>query len=116
MTQPLIYLASPYSHPDPNVRWMRWDAACRFAAKMVREGRLVFSPIAHSHPVAVAGNLQLGWDYWGQFDMAMLSRCDEMWVLMLDGWDQSAGIAAEVVESRRLSIPVRYVHAESQEA
>jgi hypothetical protein len=32
----MIYLASPYSHPDPLVRKARFDAACRATADLIR--------------------------------------------------------------------------------
>jgi Domain of unknown function (DUF1937). len=52
----MIYLASPYSHPDPLVREARFDAACRAMADLVHAGQIVFSPIVHGHPL---GALQL---------------------------------------------------------
>ena len=43
----LIYLAAPYSHPDP---WVRQDRAGRIteaAARLIADGWAVFSPISH---------------------------------------------------------------------
>ena len=51
----LIYLASPYSHPDFVVRQRRFDADCQATATMVRAGLIVFSPIAYSHPLTRYG-------------------------------------------------------------
>ena len=51
----LIYLASPYSDPDPWVKENRFLAVCTKAAKMMSEGAYVFSPIAHTHPIAKYG-------------------------------------------------------------
>jgi hypothetical protein len=51
----MIYLASPYSHPDPAVREARFREACRAAAKLMRLGQPAFSPIVHGHPIAVYG-------------------------------------------------------------
>lgn len=48
----MIYLASPYSHADPAVQRHRYKEAQRATAEMMIEGRVVFSPIAHSHPIA----------------------------------------------------------------
>ena len=36
--KPVIYLASPYSHPDPAVRQARWLAACEAAAWIMGQG------------------------------------------------------------------------------
>jgi hypothetical protein len=48
---------------------------------------MFFSPISHTHPIALEGDLPLGWEYWKAYDEKMLSICDEMVVLMLPGWE-----------------------------
>jgi len=55
MQNPLIYLASPFSHPDPAVREQRFEAACRAAADLIRQGKSIFSPIAHSYGICRYG-------------------------------------------------------------
>jgi nucleoside 2-deoxyribosyltransferase len=107
----MIYLASPYSHPDPAVREQRFHAACRAAVAMLHTGRVVFSPIAHSHPLAQHG-LPGNWHFWEQYDRAFLERCDEVVVLMLDGWQESVGVQAEIRIARELGMPVRYLASE----
>ncbi|HZT79162.1 MAG TPA: DUF1937 family protein [Gemmataceae bacterium] len=104
----MIYLASPYSHPDPAVREERFHAACRAAAALLRAGHAVFSPIAHSHALARHG-LSEDWKFWEPFDREYLERCDEVVVLMLAGWRESVGVREEVRIARELGKPVRYV-------
>jgi hypothetical protein len=55
MQDDLVYLASPYTHADKAVMEDRFRAACRYAACLMRRGINVFSPIAHSHPIAQFG-------------------------------------------------------------
>ncbi|HXH21718.1 MAG TPA: DUF1937 family protein [Dehalococcoidia bacterium] len=107
----MIYLASPYSHPDPAVRERRFRTACRLAAAFLRAGMLVFSPIAHSHPLVEFG-LPTDWRFWERYDRAHLERCDEVVVLMMDGWKESAGVQAEVRIARELGKPVRFLGVE----
>jgi hypothetical protein len=71
----MIYLASPYSDADPAVEQARFDTVCRAAAAIMRQGLLVFSPIAHSHPIARFG-LPKDWGFWQRYDSAFLARCD----------------------------------------
>ena len=104
----LVYLASPYSHPDPAVRQARYQAACRAAAWLIGQGHLVFSPIAHSHAIAQHG-LPVDWGFWEEQDRRLLAACDELWVLMLDGWEDSRGVQAEVAIARKLGKPVGYL-------
>ncbi len=91
----LVYVASPYSHDDPSVRQRRFELVAEFAAHLMRDGLFVYSPIAHTHPIAQHG-LPLGWDFWEKYDRVMLPRCDRMIVLTLDGWDDSKGVSAEI--------------------
>jgi len=107
----MIYLASPYSHPDPQVRQARYEAVCRAAAALMREGHAVFSPIAHSHGIARYG-LPLNWEFWERYDLEMLATCEELWVLKLDGWQQSRGVNAEIAAAKTLGKPIRFVTAE----
>jgi len=109
----LIYLASPYSHPDAGVRQQRFEAACRAAAELFRRGATVFSPIAHSHAICSYG-LPLDWRFWQRHDQRYLEACDEVVVLMLDGWRGSVGVQAEIAIARELGKPVTYLAASGQ--
>lgn len=107
----MIYIASPYSHPNPDVRQARYEAACRTAVTLLRTGQIIFSPIVHSHPLAAFG-LPDDWAFWGRIDRAMLEWCDEVVVLMLDGWDRSVGVREEIAYARALGLPIRYLPAD----
>ena len=104
----MIYLASPYTHPDPSVREARFDAACLATAELVRAGHVVFSPIVHGHPL-VRFDLPIEWDYWERIDRVHLQHCDEMVVLMLDGWRESRGVQAEIGLAIEMDLPIRYL-------
>ena len=106
----MIYLASPYSHPDPNVRDARYFEACRATAKLVRSGNMIFSPIVHSHPL-MQFDLPSDWSYWERFDREHLCRCTELVVLMLDGWRESRGVQAEIDLAIEMDLPIRYLDA-----
>ena len=108
----MIYLASPYSHPDPAIREQRYHAACRATAALLRIGHTVFSPIVHSHPLASLG-LPTDWKFWARFDRDHLERCDEVWVLTLDGWRESVGVREEIRIARQLGRPVRRLAPEA---
>ena len=104
----MIYLASPYSHPDAAMRKLRFDAACRAAAALLRVGETVFAPVVYCHAL-VAHGLPVGWTFWESFDRNMLERCDEVAVLTLDRWRDRAGVQAEVRIARELGKPIRHV-------
>lgn len=105
----LIYLASPYSHPDPDMREARFDAVCAATAAMMRDGLLVYSPIAHGHAITMRNDLPLDWQFWSALCEAFVSRCDRLWVLTLGGFDQSVGVAAEVKIAEKLGKPLDFI-------
>ena len=105
--KPVIYLASPYSHPDPAVRELRYEIAGEVATRLLHSGHLVYSPIVHSHPLVLHG-LSTGWEYWRDLDMAMLSRCQELLVLTISGWAESEGVQAEILAAKEMGMPIRY--------
>lgn len=105
----LVYLATPYNHPDPEVRERRFREACRVAAHFMCQGVHLFCPIAHTHPIALAGDLPKGWEYWQAYDRAMLFTCTELWVVKMGGWEESEGIKGELSIARELGLKIRYV-------
>lgn len=105
----MIYLASPYTHASHFVMEQRFDAACKAAGELMRYGKVVFSLIAHTHPIAVRCELPRGWDFWERFDREFISASEEVVVLMLDGWRESKGVTAEIAIARELGIPVTYL-------
>ena len=106
------YLASPYSHPNPAVREARFQAACRATAELMRAGRVVLSPIVLTHPLTAFG-LSTDWSFWERYDREFLQRCDEVVVLMLEGWTQSVGVQAEIRLATELAKPVSFLNPEN---
>ena len=102
----IVYLASPYSHADANIRRQRFETACRAAAGMIRAGHSVFSPIAHSCPISSHGNLPEDWAFWESVDRDLLAKCDRMVILALPDWHESRGVRSEIEIARELSMPI----------
>lgn len=105
----LTYLACPYSNPDPDVRERRFRAVNKVAGQLMAAGALIFSPISHTHPIAVACDLPRGWDFWHAYDRAFIEASEKLIVLMLDGWADSIGVKAEIAIATELGIPVEYI-------
>ena len=90
----LIYLSSPYSHPDFNVRHARYRAALITVAHYLHQGIYLYSPILHNHPIVCYRDLPDA-SVWLEYDYAVLSRCSSMWVLRIPGHNTSLGVRAE---------------------
>jgi len=104
----MIYLATPYSHADAATREARFDMACRIAGAMMRRGEVVFSPIAHSHPIAALCQLPDGWEYWQTQAREWFEACTSLVIARMDGWRESKGIAGEIKLARQMGIPVEF--------
>jgi len=83
------------------------------AGDMMRRGEHVFSPISHTHPIALAGDLPKGWEFWQAYDRAMLRACGKLAVLMQDGWQESVGVQAEIAIAREMGLPVEFIEHNS---
>jgi hypothetical protein len=102
----LAYLASPYSR-FPRGLAEAFIEAARITAKLVRAGVNVYSPIAHTHFVAIYGDLDpLDHSLWLKFDENMMSRADALIVAHMEGWQESVGIAHEIEFFERAGKPI----------
>ncbi len=92
----LIYVGTPYTKYPFGIE-SAFAAACRFTAQLVREGLRVYSPIAHTHPIAIHGEIDpLDLAIWLPFDAAIMGKADAMIVAMLPSWEASSGVRHEI--------------------
>jgi hypothetical protein len=94
-------------------RWkeyIRYKRVTKVAAHWLTQGYNIFSPITHSHPIGrmVPDRLNTH-SMWLGLDFAWIDCCDELWVLMQDGWRQSYGVSKEIEYALEKGMPVRYV-------
>lgn len=108
------YLASPYTDPDPAVREQRFQAAARAAAKLMTAGKIVFCPIAHSHPIDLFFSAPKDGEFWKRQDAPYLEACSEMYVLRIDGWEQSKGMLHEMQRAAERGIPVHFIDGDGE--
>lgn len=105
----LVYLATPYSKFEGGLA-VAFEQACRLTARLIVRGARVYSPIAHTHPVAIHGGINpLDHSLWIAFDEAMMEAADCLCVAKMSGYDQSHGIAHEIEFFRSRSRAILYV-------
>jgi len=116
MKNPTIaYLGAPYSHPNPEVRKFRLDSTSKLASQLFSQGRFVYSPLTHNISLSNFANEVASFDIWGKFDLAMLSKCDELLIYKLPGWEQSNGLKNEIDFANENHIPITYISYEEDE-
>lgn len=104
-----IYLASPYSHEDPWVREERYLAVARTVSQLLVTGHWVYSPILYWHELAKIAGLPKDAAFWKRSNMLVLAVVDKLCILQLSGWQDSAGVKAEVEEARERGLPIEYL-------
>lgn len=105
----VVYLAAPFSHPDDAVKQQRFDNINKAAHVLFEQGLAVYSPISMCWPIAKAHGMPTDFAWWGWYNRLMISRCDKLIVLKLDGWEESIGVQAEIKIAEELGIPVEYM-------
>lgn len=105
-----VYMACPYSAPTHEEREQRFNQANKAAAAIMMQGHVVFSPISHSHPIAIPLGNELSHGFWLKQDLAFFDWADELWVVKFNGWDRSKGIEIEIYEwTKRNRKPIKYI-------
>ena len=105
----LVYLATPYSHPETEVKERRFQVVNKKAAELMVAGVLIFSPISHTHPIALAGDLPTGWAFWEKYDRVILVACVKIIVLRQEGWEASTGVRAEIQLAEEIGLPIEFI-------
>ena len=97
-----VYLASPYTHEQYLVRALRTRAAARAAGVLLKAGYLVFSPIVHGHLIAIYSEfpVPIDYSYWESLNEEFILWSDALYILTLDGWEDSIGIKREIEIAR----------------
>jgi hypothetical protein len=103
----ISYLACPYTHEHDYVQHRRYEQVTSVAAQLMSEGQCIYSPITSMH--YLSRHLVRDGDFWLQHDLTILSRCDKLIVLQLDGWEQSVGLKMEIEFAKSAGIPIEYL-------
>jgi hypothetical protein len=107
----LIYLAGPYSHRLARIRHRRYLQLTETSARLLQNGVINFSPITHSHnQQEFLDTFSTGFDDWRANDLSFVSRCEEVWVLMLPGYEESYGVKEELKFAKTNGLPIQYIH------
>jgi hypothetical protein len=106
---PLVYLATPYTKYRAGIDAAFMDAAA-LAAKLLKLGVKVYSPIAHCHPMSQYGGIDpTDHSIWLPYQEVLMAKADALLVAQLQGWRESFGVAHEIEFFSKSSKPVFYL-------
>ena len=107
------YLATPFTRFSRGIIAAH-DEACKVTAALLLHGVPCYSPIAHSFPIAITGQIDpLDHTFWMAACKPFMRAAACLIVVKLDGWDQSAGIRLEMDAFDRAGKPIWYLDWES---
>lgn len=103
------YLATPYSKFKAG-RVAAWEEACKAAAVLIRQGKPVYCPIAHTHPIAEHGQID-PYDHsiWLPADEPLMRGAEGLLIVKMQGWDESYGISEEIKVFQSMGKPIEYM-------
>ena len=104
----VIYLASPYTHSDSEVREKRYDLAVSAMAAFLKDKQNVYSPIVHCHVITVRHALPFDHQFWVEYNNHFLGLCEKIYVLCIDGWEESVGVQKEIDFAYWHCIPIEF--------
>jgi hypothetical protein len=90
-----VYLAGPYNHKVRAMRVYRFETICRITKTVMLAGNIVFS-------------------FWKEQDLSFVNWCDELWIVMLPGWQKSVGVTEEIQEAIRLGKKIVYLEPDHE--
>ena len=96
MADKLAYLGSPYTKYAAGLTAAYVDVA-KIAARLIKSGLHIYSPITHLHPIARYGGLDpRDVTIWYPHNRQLMDRCDLLIVAQMDGWRESEGLTGEI--------------------
>lgn len=110
----MIYLASPYSSPDPIIMKTRFLLAEQVTAQLMEEGHFIYSPIVHCHAMAERYALPKDFAFWRDYNIDMIRRADALYVLTITGWKESVGVTGEIGFAKHAGLEIKYVNEEGK--
>lgn len=102
----MIYLSIPYTGCEDS----SFRVSCVALEKLIRAGNTAISTVVCGHAMERQNRItKSDHDLWLGYDLKLLHYCDTLAVITLDGWEDSAGVKAEIDEAERLGVPIVYL-------
>lgn len=107
----MIAIVGPYGHADETIKQMRAKTIADACIKLLAHGKVGISPLAYGLGLRHVASSELPDNYqnWDHFCRTLVSACSEVYVLNLEGWDTSTGVADEIKTAHSRKMPVYLV-------
>jgi len=105
----MIYLAAPYNDKEPSMVNYRMIKVYDTIHDLMLSNKHVTSPLLMHEVVRRFSDMPTDYTYWESYCLDILSRCDELYVLMLPGWKESKGVTSEINYCIAREVPIVYL-------
>lgn len=110
----LIYISGPYEEQDLKdptrvvVSPTRIELAITCMQAMMLADLKPISTLLMTMSSDEFGFIPSSWDYWRSYSKLMLSKCDYVVILAIDGWKHSSSVAEDVAFAQERGIEILY--------
>lgn len=104
-----IFISTPYTHMNAIIVQDRVDFISEYFIKLIAAGMCPLSPVVVGHPLVKKYNVNGMFTFWEDYCNSEIEHCDEVHVVMLDGWDTSIGVKKEIDFAENLGKMVIYI-------
>lgn len=91
------------------VKEHRVKTITEYCSSQFIKGNSPISPLLLGLSYAKQSNLPTDTKTWSVFSETLLKGCDELHVLMINGWEESIGVQVEIKEAIKLKIKIKYI-------
>jgi hypothetical protein len=110
LQEQLVYLMAPYSSVADKDRLMKVLYTVAHDFMRNHPGAVVVSPLFYHYSVGIVPGVDGDWQFWENYSINLLRKCDGTIMVQIDGWENSIGVKAETELQIRLNIPVLAVY------
>jgi len=109
LSRKIVFISSPYSHPDDEIRESNFKIVSKLAADLNSQGTVAVSPITYGHTLLQFKEMPSNWEFWKEFCLTFLEKSHELIVYKMPGWENSRGMKEEIEFAKKLNIPITYM-------
>ena len=104
----MILVSGPFSSPDPEIKKQRCKVLADVCLLIMNTGGMAISPLLFGLSLIDKSGEDLpdNYEFWDRFCRSFVAISDTMYVVNLDGWENSGGTKAEIIEAKKNNIPV----------
>lgn len=104
-----VVVVAPFNTPDVELKKKRVHTIAVYCGELFKQGIVPVSALLLGLAIAEHNDLPTDSATWIKFSKGHVRSCDEMHVLMLEGYLDSIGVQTEIAEAMELGIKIKYI-------